>query len=58
MSRPKNYVVRLTDEERTSLNTLLRKGHAKARTLTCARILILSEALVHKSGAVEQSGIL
>jgi len=43
MGRPKHYVVRLNDEERHALNTLLRKGHAKARTLTRARILLLSD---------------
>ena len=43
MGRPKHYVVRLNDEERNSLNTLLRKGHAKARTLTRARSLLRSD---------------
>ena len=43
MGRPKHYVVRLNDEERNDLNTLLRKGHAKARSLTRARILLLSD---------------
>jgi hypothetical protein len=39
----KNYVVRLTDEKRTHLNTRLRKGHAKARPLTRARSLLLAD---------------
>jgi transposase len=42
-SRPKHDGVRLNDEERNDLNTLLRKGHAKARTLTRARILLRSD---------------
>ncbi|MDZ7296181.1 MAG: IS630 family transposase [candidate division KSB1 bacterium] len=40
--RPKTYVVELTDEQRASLLGLVRKGEAQARTLTRARILLLS----------------
>jgi transposase len=42
MPRPKVYVVELTDEQRSYLLDLLKKGEAKARTLTRARILLLS----------------
>jgi len=42
MPRPKKYVVRLTEEERSYLLDLMGKGEAKARMLTRARILLLS----------------
>jgi len=42
MPRPKKYEVALTDEERLYLLDLLKKGEAKARMLTRARILLLS----------------
>jgi transposase len=42
MPRPKKYKVALTDEERLYLLDLLKKGEAKARMLTRARILLLS----------------
>ncbi|RMD62772.1 IS630 family transposase, partial [Candidatus Parcubacteria bacterium] len=42
MPRPKTYVVNLTEEERSYLLDLIRKGEAKARLLTRARILLLS----------------
>jgi len=42
MARPKKYVVTLTEEQRTFLQSLLRKGMASARVLTRARILLLA----------------
>lgn len=42
MPRPKKHVVELTDEQRSSLLDLLKKGEAKARMLIRARILLLS----------------
>ncbi len=42
MSRPKTYVVTLTDEQRAHVLALLKKGAAKARMLTRARILLFS----------------
>jgi len=42
MPRPKKYVVELTEEQRSYLLELIRKGEAKARMLTRARILLLS----------------
>lgn len=42
MPRPKKYVVKLTEEQRSYLQGLLKKGEAKARMLTRARILLLS----------------
>lgn len=42
MPRPKKYVVELSDEQRSSLLDLLKRGEAKARVLTRARILLLS----------------
>ena len=42
MGRRKKYVVQLTDEQRTELNSLLKKGEHKARKLNRARILLLS----------------
>ncbi len=39
----KKYVVGLSDLERTQLHTLIRKGHASARTLTRARVLLLAD---------------
>lgn len=41
---PKKYVVRLSEAERTQLRTLISTGTAAARTLTRARILLLSDA--------------
>lgn len=42
MPRPKVYAVELTEEQRLRLLELVRKGKAKARMLTRARILLLS----------------
>lgn len=42
MPRPKKYVVELTEEQRSYLLELLRKGEGQARMLTRARILLLS----------------
>lgn len=42
MPRPKVYAVELTEEQRSRLLELVRKGEAKARMLTRARILLLS----------------
>ena len=42
MSRPKTYVATLTDEQRAHVLALLKKGAAKARMLTRARILLFS----------------
>ena len=39
----KKYIVRLTPEERTSLETLISSGKAPARTLTHARILLKAD---------------
>ncbi len=43
MPKPKTYVVTLTPEERARLREMVNKGQAKARTLTRARILLLSD---------------
>ncbi len=40
MSKSKKYVVRLTEEERARLRTLIGRGSASARTLSRARILL------------------
>ena len=40
----KKYVVRLTQEERTQLETLVRSGRAHARKLLYARILLKADA--------------
>lgn len=42
MPNPKKYVVELTKEQRSYLLDLLKKGEAKARMLTRARVLLLS----------------
>ncbi len=42
MPRPKQHCVRLNDEERAQLKTLIRKGEGNARVLTRARILLLA----------------
>jgi transposase len=42
MSRPKTYVVTLTDAQRAHVLAFLKKGAAKARMLTRARILLCS----------------
>ncbi len=42
MPRTKKYPVQLSEEQRAYLQDLLRKGESKARTLTRARILLLS----------------
>ncbi|MDQ7031054.1 MAG: helix-turn-helix domain-containing protein [Ardenticatenia bacterium] len=42
MAWPKKDVVTLTEEQRTFLQSLLRKGRASARVLTRARILLLA----------------
>ena len=44
MTRPKTYVVILTDEQQAHLLGFLTQGAAKARMLTRARILLLSAA--------------
>ena len=41
----KRYVVKLSDEERERLNTLIRAGKHPARQLTKARILLKADAL-------------
>lgn len=40
---PKKYPVRLTAAERAQLDTLIASGHASARTLTHARILLKAD---------------
>lgn len=40
----KKYVVRLTDQERSQLETLVRRGRAHARRLLYARILLKADA--------------
>ncbi len=40
----KKYVVRLADDERERLNTLIKKGKAPARQLLKARILLKADA--------------
>ena len=40
----KRYVVRLTDEERQRIGTLIRRGGAHARSLLYARILLKADA--------------
>jgi hypothetical protein len=40
----KKYVVRLTDQERSQLETLVRSGRAHARKLLYARILLKADA--------------
>ncbi len=40
----KKYVVKLSDEERERLNTLIRKGKHRARQLVKARILLKADA--------------
>ncbi len=42
MPRPQQYRVQLSEEQRSYLESLLRKGEGKARMLTRARILLLS----------------
>lgn len=42
MPRPKKYPAQLDEEQRSYLQDLLRKGQARARMLTRARILLLS----------------
>lgn len=39
----KKYVVRLSDDERSQLRALLRKGTLSARTLTRAQVLLLAD---------------
>lgn len=43
MSKNKKYVVRLTEEERAYLRTLIGRGSARAATLTHARILLKTD---------------
>jgi transposase len=43
MARKKLHSVKLKDEEREELNRYLRKGKSSARSLTRARILLLSD---------------
>lgn len=42
MARPRKYVVTLTEKGRTFLQSLLRKGTARARVVTRARLLLLA----------------
>jgi transposase len=44
ISMYKKYVVRLTDQERGRLQTLVRRGRAHARSLLYARILLKADA--------------
>lgn len=44
MPRPKKYVVHLSEGERSQLLELIKKGEAKARQITRARVLLLSAA--------------
>jgi transposase len=44
LSMFKKYVVRLTDQERSQLETLVRRGSAHARKLLYARILLKADA--------------
>jgi transposase len=39
----KKYVVSLSDTERSALRSLIRKGHAAARVLARARVLLLAD---------------
>ena len=39
----KKYVVSLSDTERSALRSLIRKGHASARVLARARVLLLAD---------------
>lgn len=43
ISAQTKYKVVLSDEEKKSLQSLIRKGNAKARTITRARILLLTD---------------
>jgi hypothetical protein len=49
---PKQYVVKLTEQERAQLLALTRKGKAGARRITRALVLVRADA-----GAVHASGI-
>jgi hypothetical protein len=42
-STPNLYPVRLTDEQRTSLTEIVRNGHAPAKKIQHARVLLLSD---------------
>ncbi len=42
MGRPKLYPVKLNNQQRQHLKNLTKKGHAKARVMTRARILLLA----------------
>ena len=43
-SAVKRYIVKLSDEEREQLNTLIQKGKHRARQLVKARILLKADA--------------
>jgi len=43
MPRPKQYVVQLSQQQRNYLLRLVRKGQDRARKLTRARVLLLSD---------------
>ena len=43
ISAQRKYQVRLTPEEKTTLQTLISKGSAKARSITRARILLMAD---------------
>ena len=46
----KRYVVKLSDEEREQLNTLIRSGKHRARQLIRARILLKADASQGRRG--------
>jgi transposase len=50
----KKYRVTLTEEERYSLEGLLKKGQAAARKLTHARILLAADASEHGPGCTDE----
>jgi transposase len=51
---PQKYVVQLGDGDRHKLRSLLRKGRAKARCLTRARILLAADELQSDEEIAEQ----
>ena len=55
MSKKKYVVVRLTEEERAHLRTLIGRGTAPARTLSRARILLLNEGQPQGEGGAARA---
>ena len=57
MGRQKQWVVKLSDEERQQLTDMMRKGVHSARVMTRARLLLLSEQGLLDQDVAQRQGV-